>query len=75
MNPHNWMLPGAPWDLESIVRKCLAPNPADRYQQAEHLADDLQRFLEDRLIHRADHVERALRDVFELIVEDSLTAV
>ena len=41
-------LPDAPWDLESIIRKCLAPMAADRYQQAEHLAEDLQRFLEDR---------------------------
>jgi serine/threonine protein kinase/tetratricopeptide (TPR) repeat protein len=36
------------WNLESIARKCLAPNPAQRYQQAEHLALDLRRFLEDR---------------------------
>jgi serine/threonine protein kinase/Flp pilus assembly protein TadD len=37
-----------PWGLESIARKCLAPNPNDRYQQAEHLAEDLRRFLDDR---------------------------
>src|SRR5262249_49857994 len=37
-----------PWSLESIIRKCLAPNLQDRYQKAAHLAEDLRRFLEDR---------------------------
>src|SRR6185369_15045698 len=46
-------LAGAPWNLESILRKCLAPNPADRYQKAEHVADDLQRFLDDRPLRYA----------------------
>jgi hypothetical protein len=30
--------PDIPWGLESIVRKCLAPDAALRYQQADHLA-------------------------------------
>src|SRR5262249_26244619 len=33
-----------PWGLESIARKCLAAEPAERYQRAEHLAEDLRRF-------------------------------
>lgn len=37
-----------PWSLESILRKCLAPEPGRRYQRAEHLAEDLRRFLENR---------------------------
>jgi serine/threonine protein kinase/Flp pilus assembly protein TadD len=45
--------PDLPWSLESILRKCLAPNPADRYARAEHLAEDLQRFLEDRPLQHA----------------------
>jgi serine/threonine protein kinase len=40
--------PDAPWSLESITRKCLDPDPANRYQQAEQLAEDLRRYLEDR---------------------------
>jgi eukaryotic-like serine/threonine-protein kinase len=31
--------------VEAIVRKCLAPNPDDRYQRAEHLREDLDRQL------------------------------
>jgi serine/threonine protein kinase/Tfp pilus assembly protein PilF len=49
------------WSLESIARKCLAPDPARRYQQAEHLAEDLQCFLEDRPLRHTpelSHVER-----------------
>ena len=40
--------PDIPWTLESITRKCLAPDPDERYQKAEHLAEDLRRFLDDR---------------------------
>ena len=50
-----------PWSLESIVRKCLAPDPADRYQQAEHLAEDLRRFLDDRPLKHAPELSRAER--------------
>jgi serine/threonine protein kinase/tetratricopeptide (TPR) repeat protein len=45
--------PDVPRSLESIVRKCLAPDPAQRYQQAEHLAEDLRRFLDDRPLRHA----------------------
>jgi serine/threonine protein kinase/Tfp pilus assembly protein PilF len=37
-----------PWGLESVVRKCLDPDPAQRYQQADQLAEDLRRLLDDR---------------------------
>ncbi|HZT83388.1 MAG TPA: tetratricopeptide repeat protein, partial [Gemmataceae bacterium] len=53
--------PDAPWSLESIVRKCLAPDPARRYQQAEHLAEDLRRFLDDRPLKYAPELSRAER--------------
>ena len=47
-----------PWGLESIARKCLAPDPSRRYQQAEHLAEDLRRFLEDRPLKHAPELSR-----------------
>ena len=44
VNPH------IPADLETIILKAIAPDPAHRYASARELADDLQRFLEDRPI-------------------------
>lgn len=40
-----------PRDLETIVLKAIAKQPSDRYQNAESLAADLRRFIEDRPIH------------------------
>ncbi len=39
-----------PPELETIVLKAMAKNPAERYATAQELADDLRRFLEDRPI-------------------------
>lgn len=52
-----------PRDLETIVLKCLASEPAKRYQTAAALGADLRRFLEDKPIRarRASSVERAWR--------------
>ena len=50
--------PDIPWGLESIARKCLDPDPERRYQQGDHLADDLRRFLEDRPLNHAPELSR-----------------
>jgi serine/threonine protein kinase len=39
-----------PVELETIVLKAMAKNPAERYATAQELADDLGRWLEDRPI-------------------------
>jgi tetratricopeptide (TPR) repeat protein len=39
-----------PAELETIVLKAMAKNPAERYDTAQELADDLERFLEDKPI-------------------------
>jgi serine/threonine protein kinase len=42
--------PRIPRDLETVVLKCLAKDPAERYASADLLAEDLRRFLADRPI-------------------------
>ena len=52
-----------PAELEIIVTKAMAKNPAERYDTAQELADDLKRFLEDRPIRarRPTLVQRAAK--------------
>ncbi|WHZ18824.1 MAG: hypothetical protein OJF55_000973 [Rhodanobacteraceae bacterium] len=42
------MQPHLPLDLQAVVLKCLARDPAERYPSARALADDLARFVEGR---------------------------
>ena len=42
--------PAVPRDLETIVLKAMAKEPAARYATAQELADDLRRFLESKPI-------------------------
>jgi serine/threonine protein kinase/tetratricopeptide (TPR) repeat protein len=48
--PPRRLNPGVPAELETIVLKAMGKNPEERYATAQELADDLQRFLEDRPI-------------------------
>ena len=52
-----------PKSLESICRRAMAPDPAERYASAGELAADVQRFLEGArvLAHAEGPVERAAR--------------
>src|SRR5262249_14117916 len=52
-----------PRDLETIVLKATARDPAQRYQAPAEMAEDLQRFLEDRPIkaRRQGPVQRGWR--------------
>jgi WD40 repeat protein/serine/threonine protein kinase len=42
--------PAVPRDLETILLKAMAKEPAERYATAKELADELRRFLEDKPI-------------------------
>lgn len=55
--------PGVPRDLETIIAKATARDPAGRYTTAAALAEDLRRFVEDRPIRarRTSPVEQLAR--------------
>ena len=57
------MRPAVPRDLETIVLKAMAKDPAGRYATAQAFADDLGRFLDDRPImaRRPGPMERSAR--------------
>ncbi len=48
LTPPRQLIRGFPRDLDAICMKCLRSEPADRYQTAQALADDLRRFCEGR---------------------------
>ncbi len=39
--------PMVPLSLDALLKKCIDPDPARRYQRAHDLAEDLRRFLDD----------------------------
>ncbi|HLJ96543.1 MAG TPA: WD40 repeat domain-containing serine/threonine protein kinase, partial [Gemmataceae bacterium] len=66
-----------PRDLETIVLKAIAQEPARRYPSAHELAEDLRRFLADRpiLARRTSSMERVWRWCRRNPVVASLSAV
>ena len=61
--PPRKLNPSIPPDLETIVGKAMAKNPAERYPTAQALADDLRRFLDDKPIRakRPSLLEKAAK--------------
>ena len=59
--PPRTIEPAIPVELETIVLKALGKTPSERYGSAQELADDLERYLDDKPIHarRPTLVERA----------------
>ncbi|MBY0525454.1 MAG: serine/threonine protein kinase [Gemmataceae bacterium] len=57
------LCPAMPDELETIVLKALGKTPEERYTTAQDMADDLQRFLEDRpiLARRPSFREKATK--------------
>ena len=57
------LVPHLPRDLETIIQKAIAREPVERYPSAATLAEDLQRFLDDKPIkaRRVTTVEQAWR--------------
>ncbi len=52
--------PNAPPDLVAVVRKSMAPSPADRYPSARELAQDLRRFQTGQLVSAHRYSTREL---------------
>ena len=50
--------PGVPRDLETVVLKAIARDPAHRYQTPADMAEDLKRFVEDRPVRARRASER-----------------
>jgi serine/threonine protein kinase/WD40 repeat protein len=57
------LAPGVPRDLETIIAKAISREPETRYSTAGALADDLERFVDDRPIaaRRVSAAERLAR--------------
>lgn len=59
--------PSIPWEVESIILKAMEKDPARRYNSAESLADDLQRYLDGEpvLARRPSVTYRIRKKIFK----------
>jgi serine/threonine protein kinase len=65
-----WLLNRAiPTELESIVAKAMAKDPAERYATAQELADDLERFLKEEPIRASLLIQQALNAILRIALE------
>ncbi len=48
--PRMTLLRGIPWELRHLLRVALAPERGDRLESAEHMAEELERFLASRAL-------------------------
>jgi WD40 repeat protein len=71
------MIEGVPPELATIIDKCLRHDPAERYQTARELAEDLNRFLAGQLVasYQYSPYERLVRFVKRNKVPVAATAV
>jgi hypothetical protein len=59
--PPRQVCPGVPAELEAICLRCLRKHPAERYESAGALADDLRRWLDDGAAARPEPAPSASR--------------
>lgn len=75
--PPRQVTPSIAVDIQTICLKCLAKNPADRYETAEALAEDLQRFLDgDAIVARMTcPLQRLWQRLRRLVRRTGLTTI
>jgi serine/threonine-protein kinase len=56
------LLPGAPKELDTIIRRCLEKNPQDRYRNVAELAQDLVQIWEDESPSRVKQIAQVIRE-------------
>ena len=76
MSPRR-LQPKVPHDLETICLKCLEKDPKNRYESADALAEDLQRYLNDESIsaRSINVLDRLVRTFDRLVGEGEDYAV